>query len=101
MAWMGHADAVHDGLMPGMATEAQMKRLQSLHGKALDVFFLQLMIHHHQGGIPMAQYAAAHAAEPYVRDLATAMVDRPVERGHPDGAAAAPARRQAAPPPVY
>ena len=73
MAWMGHADAVHNGLMPGMATDVQMKQLASLHGKALDILFLQLMIRHHQGGIPMAQYAAAHASEPFVRDLATAM----------------------------
>ena len=45
--------------MPGMATPAQMNKLETLHGKALDVLFLQLMIHHHQGGLPMAQYAAA------------------------------------------
>jgi uncharacterized protein (DUF305 family) len=53
MSWMGgteHAGA--NGLMPGMAT------------------FLQLMIHHHQGGLPMAQYALNHAAQPYVRYLA-------------------------------
>jgi uncharacterized protein (DUF305 family) len=29
-----------------------------------------LMIHHHQGGLPMAQYALNHAAQPYVRYLA-------------------------------
>jgi uncharacterized protein (DUF305 family) len=74
MAWMGHADAVHNGLMPGMATDAQMKQLVALHGTALDILFLQLMIHHHEGGLPMARYAAAHASEPYVRDLASAMV---------------------------
>ena len=89
MKWMGHADAVHNGLMPGMATDAQMKRLQSLHGNALDVFFLQLMIHHHQGGIPMARYAAAHASRalrPRPRD---GDGHRAVERAHPDGAVAA------------
>jgi uncharacterized protein (DUF305 family) len=74
MAWMGHADAVHNGLMPGMATQAQITRLESLHGKALDIFFLQLMIRHHQGGIPMAAYAAQHATEPYVRTLASSIV---------------------------
>lgn len=62
------------GLMPGMATPAQMSRLIALHGKALDVLFLQLMIHHHQGGLPMAQYAATHAKEPYVRTMAQAMI---------------------------
>ena len=75
MAWMAwHCTSGRDGLMPGMATPAQMTKLESLHGKALDVLFLQLMIHHHQGGLPMAQYAAAHASQQYVRDLAQSMV---------------------------
>jgi uncharacterized protein (DUF305 family) len=76
MLWMGAAHAAHvvNGLMPGMATPAQMTELESLHGQALDVLFLQLMIHHHQGGLPMAQYAATHASEQYVRMLAGAMV---------------------------
>ena len=75
MAWMkGHQHEVGpNGLMPGMATPAQMSRLQTLHGKALDIFFLQLMIRHHQGGIQMAQYAAQHAQEPYVRTIAQKM----------------------------
>ena len=59
--------------MPGMATEAQMTRLESLHGTALDILFLQLMIHHHQGGVMMADYAREHATEPYVIRLAGAM----------------------------
>lgn len=72
MQWMGaqHASHVVDGLMPGMATPTQMARLLSLHGKALDKFFLQLMIHHHQGGLPMAQFAEQHASASYVRTLA-------------------------------
>jgi uncharacterized protein (DUF305 family) len=72
MRWMGAAHASHvvNGLMPGMATPAQMTRLMSLHGKALDVLFLQLMIHHHQGGLPMAQLAEQNASESYVRTLA-------------------------------
>ena len=60
--------------MPGMATPAQMNKLESLHGKALDVLFLQLMIHHHQGGLPMARYALAHAKDASVRLLAGVMV---------------------------
>jgi uncharacterized protein (DUF305 family) len=76
MAWMGaeHASHIVNGLMPGMATPAQMTKLETLHGKALDIMFLQLMIHHHQGGVPMAQYAAQHATEPYVQLLANQMV---------------------------
>lgn len=74
MAWMaGHDHVEADGLMPGMATQAQMNKLETLTGKQLDIFFLQLMIHHHQGGLPMAQYAAQHATLPYVRNLAAKM----------------------------
>lgn len=74
MGWMGMADHAHDGLMPGMATTAELDRLRTLSGRALDVYFLQLMIRHHQGGLEMAQYGATHAAEPYVRDLAGKIV---------------------------
>lgn len=76
MLWMGaqHAAHVVNGLMPGMATPAEMNKLESLHGNALDVLFLQLMIRHHQGGVPMAQYAEQHAGEPYVRLLAGQIV---------------------------
>jgi uncharacterized protein (DUF305 family) len=76
MVWMGaeHASHIVNGLMPGMATPTQVNRLMSLHGKALDVLFLQLMIHHHQGGLPMAQFAEQHAVEPYVRTLAGHMI---------------------------
>jgi uncharacterized protein (DUF305 family) len=72
MLWMGaeHAEHVVNGLMPGMATPDQMTELANARGKALDVLFLQLMIRHHQGGLPMAQYAVQHASEPYVRTLA-------------------------------
>jgi uncharacterized protein (DUF305 family) len=72
MVWMGaqHAAHVVNGLLPGMATPAQMDKLTSSHGKALDILFLQLMIHHHQGGIPMARFAVLHANEDYVRTLA-------------------------------
>jgi uncharacterized protein (DUF305 family) len=75
MAWMGHADLVQaNGLMPGMATPAQMTKLEKSHGRALDILFLQLMIRHHQGGVPMARYAQQHAHEAYVRNLAGQMV---------------------------
>jgi uncharacterized protein (DUF305 family) len=76
MAWMaGHGHLQSDGLMPGMASPAEINKLETLHGKALDVDFLQLMIRHHQGGIPMAQYAALHGQSSYVRQLAQAMVN--------------------------
>lgn len=75
MSWMaGHNHLESDGLMPGMATQAQMNKLETLKGKELSVYFLQLMIHHHQGGLPMAQYAVEHAQSDYVRNLAQKMV---------------------------
>lgn len=78
MAWMagsGHDHVSADGLMPGLATPEQLRKLDSLTGKALDVFFLQLMINHHLGGVPMAQWAADHAGKPYVRNAAQKIVD--------------------------
>ncbi len=75
MTWMGgHAHLGTDNLMPGMATADQLNHLQTLHGTALDIAFLQLMIHHHQGGIPMERYAIEHAKQPYVRNLARSMM---------------------------
>ncbi|GAB2852213.1 DUF305 domain-containing protein [Streptomyces deserti] len=45
----------HDhAAMPGMATEAQLKKLRAADGKAFDELFLTLMITHHQGAITMA-----------------------------------------------
>jgi uncharacterized protein (DUF305 family) len=60
--------------MPGMATPAQLRRLASSNGHDLDVQFLTLMIHHHRGGLAMAQYAAEHAEQDRTRSLARAMV---------------------------
>jgi uncharacterized protein (DUF305 family) len=70
MQWMagsGHTGMDTTGLMPGMATQAQIDQLERMTGKAMDIFFLQLMLHHHQGGVPMAQWAATHASTSYVR----------------------------------
>jgi len=38
------------------------------------MLFLQLMLRHHQGGAPMAHYAAQHGEIPQVRNLAEKMV---------------------------
>jgi uncharacterized protein (DUF305 family) len=70
----GHGESAGDGdLMPGMATQAEISKLQTLTGKPLEVYFLQLMLRHHQGGLDMAQYGADHASEPYVRNAALKM----------------------------
>jgi uncharacterized protein (DUF305 family) len=85
MAWMGSAASGHsghdmagmgeNGLMPGMATEAELANLRSLSGTAFDVEFLRLMIRHHEGGAGMARYAAANAEVPAVRSLARSILD--------------------------
>jgi uncharacterized protein (DUF305 family) len=62
------------GLMPGMATDDEISKLKSLHGKASDVYFLQLMIRHHEGGTPMMEYAARRAGNLVVRNFAQQMI---------------------------
>jgi uncharacterized protein (DUF305 family) len=74
-----HAEAddptgANTALMPGMATPAEMTRLQQSTGEDQDVLFLQLMLRHHQAGVEMAQAGADLADEPYVCALAEKMV---------------------------
>lgn len=61
--------------MPGMATPAEMDRLRSTQGADTDVYFLQLMLRHHEGGIEMMEYATDpdQVSEDYVRALAAGM----------------------------
>jgi uncharacterized protein (DUF305 family) len=87
MSWMGDSSGAHDHggmvghagmqpgeLMPGMATQEELAKLRKLTGKELDVYFLQLMIRHHTGGLTMAQYGQDHAAQAPVRNLARTIV---------------------------
>ncbi|PTR23008.1 uncharacterized protein (DUF305 family) [Rhodococcus sp. OK519] len=60
--------------MPGMASPEEMAALGQASGPALDVMFLQLMLRHHQGGLPMMEYAEQYADVPAVRNLAKKMV---------------------------
>ena len=62
-------------MMPGMATVAEIERLRTLSGTDLDVYFLQLMIRHHQGGEPMMLAAIDGAAVGEVTNLAEQMLD--------------------------
>ncbi|MEU8664612.1 DUF305 domain-containing protein, partial [Actinoplanes philippinensis] len=59
MAWMPDgAGSVVNGLMPGMATPEEMKKLRETTGLEGDRLFLQMMIKHHLGGVHMAQEVA-------------------------------------------
>ncbi|GAB3944795.1 DUF305 domain-containing protein [Micromonospora vulcania] len=54
MAWMPDGtQAGTDGLMPGMATSAQIAQLREAKGTEVDRLFLELMIKHHLGGLHM------------------------------------------------
>ena len=76
MAWMpaGTGQLVN-GLMPGMATQAQITQLEGLKGKPFDVLYCQLMLRHHVGGIHMVEGIIALTHDGQVHDLATAMLN--------------------------
>jgi uncharacterized protein (DUF305 family) len=64
----GHAHGVGAQRMPGMLTEAQLKRLEAARGLAFDRLFLRSMIRHHEGAVTMVNqlYAGVGGAEPEV-----------------------------------
>ncbi|GAA2275410.1 DUF305 domain-containing protein [Streptomyces ruber] len=77
MTWMGMGDmpAGEDGaLMPGMATDTEMKKLGELNGKQAEIFFLQLMTAHHKGGVHMAEGCVAKCTVGAEKRLAQGMV---------------------------
>jgi len=61
-------------LMPGMATSEDLANLRAARGPELDVLFLQLMLRHHEGGLPMMEYGEQYASTAAVRNLAGTMV---------------------------
>jgi uncharacterized protein (DUF305 family) len=75
MAWMpnGTKELSADGLMPGMATPAEMDQLRKATGKQVDVLFCQLMIRHHLGGIHMIDGLLARSSNGQVRSMAQKM----------------------------
>jgi uncharacterized protein (DUF305 family) len=60
--------------MPGLQSEAAMDQLRDASGLEADRLFLEMMTDHHQGGIHRAAYAATHASQKKVRELAQVMV---------------------------
>ncbi|GAP50474.1 DUF305 domain-containing protein [Streptomyces azureus] len=78
MTWMDMGDMASgkDGaLMPGMATNTEMKKLGELSGKQAEIFYLQLMTDHHQGGVHMAQGCVDECTVGVEKRLAQGMVD--------------------------
>ncbi|WP_405392375.1 DUF305 domain-containing protein [Streptomyces sp. NBC_01102] len=78
--WLTNNDAdareeTHDhSTMPGMATDAQLKKLRAARGKAFDTLFLELMITHHQGAVTMATEALADGNNVLVEEMANDVV---------------------------
>jgi uncharacterized protein (DUF305 family) len=75
MSWMpnGSKELSPDGLMPGMATAAEMDQLRNAKGRQVDILFCQLMIRHHLGGIHMIDGLLAVSHNGQVRTLANRM----------------------------
>ncbi|WP_422774615.1 DUF305 domain-containing protein [Plantactinospora sp. WMMC1484] len=75
MAWMPEgAEAVQDGLMPGMASDAERAELRAATGRDFDLLFLRLMLDHHLGGIHMADGILELSDDEQVAELARSMV---------------------------
>ncbi|MFG2952415.1 DUF305 domain-containing protein [Streptomyces sp. NPDC048291] len=78
MSWMGMGDMPERGdgsLMPGMATDTELKKLGTLNGRQAEIFYLQLMTDHHKGGIHMAEGCVAKCTVAVEKSLAQGMVD--------------------------
>jgi uncharacterized protein (DUF305 family) len=71
MAWMHEPHPAQQ--MPGMATGADLDRLRAAEGIEADDLFSQLMIHHHDGGIHMADFVATDAESGNIRNFARGM----------------------------
>lgn len=60
--------------MSGLATNEELNALRALEGPARDKRYLEMMLAHHLGGLPMARFAAEEARLKVVRDLGTRIV---------------------------
>ena len=60
--------------MSGLSTDAELGVLHRLQGAARERHYLELMLRHHEGGLPMARFAAENARHPAVRSMAARIV---------------------------
>lgn len=67
----GHGDTE----MPGMMSEADMRRLMEATGVEFDLAFVELMAAHHQGAIDMANAELKDGSLPEVTRLAKQIID--------------------------
>ncbi|MEU3845207.1 DUF305 domain-containing protein [Streptomyces sp. NPDC028635] len=75
MGGMASAKPADGALMPGMATDAELRKLQGLNGRAAEVFYLRLMTNHHKGGIHMAEGCVRRCTVEVEKRLARGMVE--------------------------
>ena len=88
MSWMadggsGHSDHGGSSAEPldeaelralmGLATDAELADLRAASGGEADCLFLELMIRHHEGAIPMAEAILEQASEPRVLVVAASI----------------------------
>ncbi len=75
MTWMSDGAGLvgDDGLMPGMASPAELEKLKASTGRDFDVLFCQFMLRHHLGGIHMVDAVLAQSEAHEVVEMATAM----------------------------
>lgn len=85
MAWMSASDSGHGHgtgedlsddevrAAMGMATETELTRLAEADGAAADCLFLDLMIRHHEGALPMTDAVLELGSEPRTLTVAEAM----------------------------
>lgn len=59
-----------NGAMEGLASPAQLARLQSLQGTDKEALFLQLMLQHHKAAVEMARFTEHNASTDLVRAFA-------------------------------
>ncbi|MGZ0712955.1 DUF305 domain-containing protein (plasmid) [Coraliomargarita sp. W4R53] len=88
MAWMATSEAGHDHGVPanepltdaeaeavmGMASNAELDALATATGHEADCLFLELMIRHHDGAIPMAEAVIELGTQPRVLEVASSIV---------------------------
>jgi uncharacterized protein (DUF305 family) len=67
----GHGDTD----MPGMMSEADMRRLMEATGPEFDLAFVEMMAAHHQGAIDMANTELKDGSLPEVTRLAQQIID--------------------------
>ena len=70
----GVADSAMAAEMPGMATVAELNRLDRASGRAAEVLFLQLMTRHHKGGVDMARAFLERSEDPALGAIAKGVI---------------------------